>query len=238
MARVVAVGLPHHITQRGNGRRDVFLTDALKQTYLNLLREQARLHRLQILAYCLMTNHLHLVAIPLTPRAMAGALRHTHGRFAQYWNTERGAVGHMWQNRYYSCAMQPSRVWPVIRYVELNPLRAGIASRAEDYRWSSAAAHSRGLDPSGVLDMDWWAAAWTQGDWSAAFSGNEESDEKRGGADAIRRATYTGRPFADSEFTAGLERHLGRKLAAQPGGRPKKFNQDKRQMKFVSTASA
>ena len=95
IARVVAVGLPHHITQRGKGRRDVFVNDDLKHIYLDLLREQAANYRLRILGYCLMTNHLHLVAIPEAEHSMAGTLRHAHGRFAQYWNTARGGVGHM-----------------------------------------------------------------------------------------------------------------------------------------------
>ena len=234
MARVIAVGLPHHITQRGNGRRDVFLTDALRQTYLSLLREQAEHYHLRILAYCLMTNHVHVVALPLTDNAMAGTLRHAHGRFAQYWNTERGMVGHMWQNRYYSCALQPSRAWSVIRYVELNPVRAGMVQCAEEYAWSSAASHVGGLDASGLLDMDWWRRHWTEGCWADAlrWAGVDP------GADAIRKATYTGRPFGDREFVAGLERRLGRKLEAQRGGRPKKVAQDTMQVPLADSARA
>jgi hypothetical protein len=80
-----------------------------------------------------MTNHLHLVAIPDTEPALGRTLRHVHGRFAQYWNTEAKTVGHMWQYRYYSCPMEPARVWSVIRYVELNPVRAGLVDHALDY---------------------------------------------------------------------------------------------------------
>jgi len=83
-----------------------------------------------------------------------------------------------------------------------------------------------GVDVRGVLDMEWWANAWTQGDWAEAL----RVDEEVGCSDAIRRATYTGRPFADGEFTKSLERHTGRKLAPQAGGRPKKVNQDKMQV--------
>jgi putative transposase len=221
MARVVAVGLPHHVTQRGNGRRDVFLTNSLKRTYLDLLRQHASHCRLRILAYCLMTNHLHMVVIPETEQAMGRTLRHAHGRFAQYWNTELGGVGHMWQNRYYSCAMQASRVWGVIRYVELNPVRAGIVTSAQSYPWSSAAAHGSGFDGAGVLDMNWWRREWNEGDWTAAL----QLDPGDRSADAIRRSTYTGRPLGDADFVAGLERTLDRRLAAQRGGRPKKMPQ-------------
>jgi putative transposase len=236
MARVIAPGFPHHITQRGNGRRDVFLTDALKLTYLDLLAEQASRHRLHILAYCLMTNHLHLVAIPDSINAVAGALRHAHGRFAQHWNTTQRGVGHMWQNRYYSCPLQPSRVWSVIRYVELNPVRAGMVERATDYAWSSAAAHINGADVSGVLDMGWWKSNWTQGDWAIALT------DDPGDTDAIRRATYTGRPCDDREFIAGLEQETGRKLGPQKGGRPKKIHlensQDTMQLRLTTAAGS
>ena len=217
IARVVAVGLPHHITQRGNGKRDIFVTDDLKQTYLRLLHEQAANYRLRVLAYCLMTNHLHLVVIPQAEDSMASALRHAHGRFAQYWNTARGGVGHMWQNRYYSCPMEACRVWPVMRYVELNPLRGGMVTEAVRYPWSSAAAHATGLDESGVLDLDWWHKEWAEGDWLAALRADESAS-----ADDIRRATYTGRPLGGADFVANLEWKLGRALAAKPGGRPKK----------------
>ncbi len=232
MSRVVAVGLPHHVTQRGNGRRDVFLTDALRRIYLDLLHQHASHYRLRILAYCLMTNHVHLVVLPETSQSMAGTLRHAHARFAQLWNTERGSVGHMWQNRYYSCPLQAPRVWNVIRYVELNPVRAGMVSAAQDYPWSSAAAHGSGVDPWGVLDMDWWRREWTEGDWMAALG----VDPETAAVDAIRRATYTGRPLGDSEFIATLERDLGRKLEARRGGRPRKMPGDGAQLSLSACA--
>lgn len=228
MKRVVAAGLPHHVTQRGNQRRDVFLNDVLKQVYLDLLRQQASDYGLQILAYCLMTNHLHLVVIPGHERSLSGALRHTHGRFAQYWNTALKQVGHMWQDRYYSCPMEPAQVWPVVRYVELNPVRAGMVGKATDYRWSSAAAHTGGSDPNGLLDLEWWRENWGSGNWSETLRG----DETGSAVNEIRRATYTGRPLGGAEFIAGLERQLGRRLARQRGGRPKKAAEDARQLRL------
>ena len=116
-ARVVAVGLPHHITQRGNARQDIFTTDALRRAYLRLLSQHAATHRLRVLAYCLMTNHVHIVAIPETDSSMANTFRHAHGRFSQYWNTEQKRSGHLWQNRYYSCAVEEAAVGRVIAYV-------------------------------------------------------------------------------------------------------------------------
>jgi len=96
--RVVAIGLPHHITQRGNSRQDVFTTDVLRRAYLQLLSEHAAGNGLRLLAYCLMTNHVHIVAVPGTGASMANTFRHAHGRFSQYWNTEQKRTGHLWQN--------------------------------------------------------------------------------------------------------------------------------------------
>ena len=168
--RWVAVGLPHHITQRGNGRRDIFLDDRLKQIYLNVLADEARRFQLRILGYCIMTNHVHLIAIPETELAMAFTLRRAHGKFAQYWNTQVGTVGHMWQNRYFSCPVEPARVWSVLRYVEQNPVRAGMVPHATDYAWSSAAPHTQGMGAHRILDMSWWSREWTSGDWVTALN--------------------------------------------------------------------
>src|SRR5436190_9825913 len=116
--RVVAVGLPHHITQRGNARQDVFTTNSMRRAYLELLSEHAAGNGLRLLAYCLMTNHVHVVAVPATASSMANALRHAHGRFSQAWNTLENRTGHLWQNRYYSCPVEEAEVGKVLAYVE------------------------------------------------------------------------------------------------------------------------
>ncbi len=164
--RAIAVGLPHHVTQRGNGRRDVFLSDPLRRIYLDLLREHAVQNRLRILGYCLMTNHLHLVVIPEDPASMANTFRHAHGRFAQYRNTAFHTSGHLWQNRCYSCAVEERAVECVMAYVGNNPVRAQMTRRPEDYAWSSARAHLSGIDVSRCLDMSWWRTNKMQSNWS------------------------------------------------------------------------
>src|SRR5437879_10194335 len=153
--RVVAIGLPHHITQRGNAGQNVFTTDSLRHVHLQLLWEHAAGNGLRLLAYCLMTNHVHLVAVPEADSSMANTFRHAHGRFSQYWNTEQNRTGHLWQNRYYSCPMEELEVGRVMAYVENNPVRAGMVERAEDFEWSSAAAHLGRIRAGAMLDMDW-----------------------------------------------------------------------------------
>jgi len=228
MRRVVAVGVPHHITQRGNARQDIFVNDSVRRAYLRLLRQHARVNRLRVLAYCLMTNHAHIVAVPEHDASLANTFRHAHARFAQYWNTlfSRDGFhrdGHLWQNRYYSCPVEDAALWRVIAYVERNPLRARLVRRAGEYLWSSAPAHVSGHDPAGLLDMAWWAECWEPAEWRAILA--EGAPEEAGAGEeilAIRRATYTGRPYGSDAFIEELGRRLGRRLDRQKGGRPRK----------------
>ena len=223
--RVVAVGVPHHVTQRGNARQDVFLNDNLCCAYLELLAEHAQRNRLRILAYCLMTNHVHLVVVPETEHSLANTFRHAHGRFAQYGNTGFHRNGHMWQNRFYSCPVEESRVWRVIRYVEQNPVRAGMIETAATYPWSSAPAHV-GAGTSLGLDFDWWHRRWTAASWATIL---RDADDE---AAAIRLATYSGRPYGSGSFVRGLETELGRKLERRKGGRPRKGIRQTTQMQL------
>jgi putative transposase len=227
--RVVAVGAPHHITQRGNARQDVFLSDSIRRAYLRLLGLHAAACRLRILAYCLMTNHVHIVAIPDADTSMANTLRHAHGRFSQYWNTERNRIGHLWQNRYYSCPVEESAAGRVIAYVENNPVRAGLVDRAEDFEWSSARAHSAQADFGEMLDRDWWQPRWSAAEWRAILE-NRMAGAKE--LRSIREATYTGRPFGSAQFVAGLEQSLGRRLDFGRTGRSRRTDANENQMAF------
>jgi putative transposase len=109
------------------------------------------------------------MVIPEESASMANTFRHAYGRFAQYWNTEFRTSGHLWQNRYYSCAVEERAVGCVMAYVENNPVRAGMARCAEDYVWSSARAHLSGTDVAGCLDMNWWRTSEMQPGWSDAL---------------------------------------------------------------------
>jgi putative transposase len=141
LARVVAVDVPHHLTQRGNDRRLILDWDADRATYLSLLRENIELYGVSVMGYCLMSNHVHLIVVPSTGDGLAQALRQTHGRYASYWNTVHRASGHVWQGRYYSCPLDEPHLWEALRYTELNPLRARLVAKPESWSWSSAASH-------------------------------------------------------------------------------------------------
>ena len=227
MARVVAEGVPHHITQRGNGRRVVFDSDADRLIYLHLLRQYAALHDCKLAGYCLMSNHVHLVAVPGRADSLPIVLRDVHGRYATYLNSRQGASGHAWQGRYFSCPLDGGHLWAALRYVELNPVRAGMVGRADEYGWSSAAAHCGGPDRFGGLDLELWKAEWTADGWMSFLE--EASAEE---AEAIRRNTHTGRPLGAEEFIRQMEWRLGRSLAPQRGGRRPKERRPAEQERF------
>jgi putative transposase len=216
MARVVVPELAHHVTQRGNARREVFFSPQDRQVYLGLLQEYSAYYALRILGYCLMTNHVHLVVVPGHERSLAGTLREVHGRYARYRNAVERGSGHLWQSRYYSCAFEGVRLASVMRYVELNPVRAGIVKSAGDFAWSSALMHLGGADALRLLDLETWRREWSPEEWSQWLGGAAEE------AAAIREATHTGRVLGSERFVAELERKLERQLAPGKPGRPRK----------------
>ncbi len=136
--RCLLAGVACHITQRGVDRRITFSSEPDRATYLRLLRDNLPEADVAILAYCLMSNHVHLVAVPEREDSLALLLRRVHGRYAQYYNTRNGRTGHLWQNRYFACALGRNHLWTALAYVEGNPVRAGLARSAGEYPWSSA----------------------------------------------------------------------------------------------------
>jgi len=218
--RVVIPGVAHHVTQRGNNREPVFHSCEDRRFYLDLLARHAGHHGARVLGYCLMTNHIHLIAVPERESSLARTLGSTHSEYALALNQAYGRSGHVWQNRFFSCPLGESHLLSALRYVELNPVRAGLASEPAGWPWSSARAHTvdQALDP--VLDRRWVEhfGRWDYGEWreilTAGLSGGE--------SDSIRRATYAGEPLGSREFVAALERQTGRKLRVLARGRPPK----------------
>jgi putative transposase len=217
-ARVVIPECPHHITQRGNERRDVFFTSSDRHVYLGLLKQYAEFYSVDVLGYCLMTNHIHLVLLPHRTESLAKLLREIQMRYSQYRHALERGNGHLWQGRYYSCPVEPARLASVMRYVELNPVRAKLVDQAAHYPWSSAAGHLGRVDP--VLSIGDWRKCWSSQEWKAVLSdalsdGNQESA-------AIREATHGGRPLGSYEFVARLEAYANRSLKRGLPGRPRK----------------
>ena len=225
MARVVCPGFPHHITQRGVRRFNVFLEEADHILYRQLLDHYARRHGLGIASYCLMTNHVHIIGVPDNPDAIAKALGDCHGTYAAEFNKKYRKSGHVWQLRPYSCVLDEAHAWAAVRYVERNPVRAGMVARAEDYPWSSARAHC-GLATDALLTTDWPDTSFSP-DWSAWLSTTSDvAVEHR-----IRARTYTGRPCGSEEFVRQIESITGRRLApGKPGRKPKRTDETQRSL--------
>ena len=216
IARVVALETPYHVTHRGNHRSAVFFEDADRERYLALLAQHAKRYGMQVWAYCLMTNHVHLIVVGLQPHSLARAMGFAHMRYSRSVNQRLGWTGHLWANRFYSTALDGSHLWEAVRYVERNPVRAAMVARAEDYPWSSARSHVLG-QPNALLSdarpfpgpVENWS------DW-LAMPADEEAVQ------SIRRNTSTGRPSGSEPFVKQLEDRLRRQLRPMKAGRKPK----------------
>ena len=216
IARAVAPGLPHHVTQRGNFGQAVFDDDEDRERYLGWLAEFAGRCGTRIWAYCLMTNHVHFIAVPETANALARTFSQVHRRHARDSNRRHGRTGHLWQERFHSCVLEEAHLYAAVRYVERNPVRAGLVRRAETYRWSSARAHVAGTaDP---LLSEGCPLVETIADW-ADFLAPADDEHWTG---EFRRSTRTGRPVGSTSFVSEMEVRLDRTLKAEPRGRPRK----------------
>jgi len=210
MARAVLVGVPHHLTQRG------------------LVRAAAERFRAELLGYCLMTNHVHWVVAPRAGESLARAFGEAHGRYAAYANARMSRSGHFWQNRFFSCSLDRAHLWAALRYVERNPLLAGLAAAAADYPWSSAAAHTGDAALPDWLEPEPMRSCFTPREWAAYLESDTMGDEEVAFAEkyvygaAIRVAAVRGvgriaaRP--DAYRAAGRETEEGRLRRSVRGG--------------------
>ena len=218
LARVVAPGVPHHVTQRGNRRQATFFRPADYRLYRSLMAESCASAGVTIWAYCLMPNHVHLIAVPQTEAALGRAIGDAHRRYARAIHAREDWGGHLWQGRFASFPMDEPHLLAAARYVELNPVRARLRRRPEAHGWSSTKAHLAGRDDELVSVAPLLELV---GDW-AAFLADGLDDSQ---AAALRRHERTGRPLGDAGFVASVERRLGRSLAKRkPGPKPKRSN--------------
>jgi putative transposase len=222
---VIAVGVAHHVTQRGNGRRFLLESDAYRRVYMDLLRENLGLHEVLLVGYCLMSNHVHLIVIPTDTEGLALSMKQTHGRYASYWNVVHSSSGHAWQGRYFSCPLDGPHLWEALRYTELNPVRAQLVDEAQAWAWSSAAAHCGTVLAETFLSTELWQKHWTTAGWREYLAAGGTESELA----SIRQCTHTGRPLGTQEFVHALEESMVRRLVPQKGGRPAKPRRDARQ---------
>lgn len=212
IARVVLPGYPHHVTQRGNRRQPTFFCENDYKNYLALMAEWCRRHQVEIWAYCLMPNHVHLVTVPSSQEGLARAIGEAHRRYTLRINQREGWRGHLWQERFSSFVMDEQHLFAAVRYVELNPVRASLAGAPEDYPWSSARAHLAGADDALVSVQPMLNMV---GDWREFLSNADGKEE-----DLLRRNEKTGRPLGSSVFIDHIEKVSGKVLKHKRPGRP------------------
>jgi len=214
LARLVVPGVPHHVTQRGNRRQKTFFGEGDFALYAQLLREGCARAGTRIWAWCLMPNHVHLILVPAHEDGLRAAIGEAHRRYTRFVNEREGWRGHLWQERFASFPMDEKWLVACARYVELNPVRAGLAGRPEEWRWSSARAHL-GIRPDALTETG--PLLDRVGDWRALLDDGIEAAAR----DAIRASERSGRPLGDGRFVERLETALGRPLRPQPRGRPR-----------------
>lgn len=214
LSRVVIPGIPHHVTQRGNGRQRTFFEDDDYALYLDLLAAAAAAERAQVAvwSYCLMPNHVHVVLGPSDQEGLWRTFGDLHQRYTGFINARRRRTGHLWQGRYGSVTMDEAHFMTALRYVALNPVRARLVARAEDWPWSSTRALLAGRDDHVVTV----APALERVGNFAAFLG--EDFAKALAYAALRKAESVGRPVGSAQWLADMEARPGRPLAPQKRG--------------------
>ena len=216
LARLVIPGLPHHITQRGNRRQQTFFNDDDYAAYVELMSDWCREASVEIWCYCLMPNHVHLIAVPKTEDGLRRAVGEAHRRYTRRINFREKWRGYLWQGRFASFIMDEPYLLAAARYVELNPVRAKLVRSAERWPWSSASAHLSGRDDRLTKAAPLLAMV---ADWRGFLNSALPEDELRD----LRYHTSTGRPLGSVIFLEHLEALVGRVLKPQKGGRPSKF---------------
>jgi len=217
IARICAVSYPHHITQRGNNRETVFFEDKDREFYLKTLSRYSHKWAFEIWAYCLMTNHIHILTVPGREESLARGIGATNLVYTQYINRKYKRSGRLWQNRFFSTIVEKEPyLWATARYIEQNPVRAKLVRKAGDYPWSSARAHVSGMKDD-ILSRESWLEE-RELNVYREFLRHEDKETEA----SIRKATSTGRPLGTVEFIKRLEKILEHDMLPKKAGRPKK----------------
>ena len=219
-------GLPLHIVQRGNDRQRCFFEDHHYSLYLGLLTELARPHGCELHAHVLMTNHVHLL---LTPRASGNAsslMKNVGQRYVQYVNRTRNRTGTLWEGRFKSCLVDSEAyLLRCYRYIEMNPVRAGMVGDPSQYPWSSFSFNALGIPSPLVVPHPTYQALGSadrtrRAAYRALFDGRDDSD-----LEEIRSSVRTGIPLGTPAFLAQLAQRGVRVQAGQSGRPPRNRGQ-------------
>ncbi len=215
-SRLVVPGLPHHVTQRGVRSEDIFTDDLDRELYLMLMRQRAEPKGVRFLAWCLMTNHVHLIVVPEHEDSLARGIGEAHRRYTRAKNFREKVRGYLFQGRFSSCVLDERHLLAAVRYVELNPVRAKLVQDPARYEWSSAAYHL-GNERTDPLVTDRTLLGLVD-DWTTFLQDGIDELEAR----ELEKRLSDGRPCGSARFVQGLEKRFGRRLTAGRPGRPRK----------------
>ena len=203
ISRVVVPQYPHHITQRGVRSMDIFASDADRNAYLGFIAEEIDRYNVSILSWCLMTNHVHFIAVPRNTDSLARAFGEAHRRYTRMKNFNEGVRGYLFQGRFSSCVLDESHLLAAVRYIELNPVRAGMVKQPREYAWSSARFHL-GIKKADALVKDRTLLGLVS-DWKGILSSEDENK-----SEYLRLTTRTGRPAGNESFLSKVQKITGR----------------------------
>ena len=216
IALIIAPGIPHHVTQRGNRRLETFFCEEDYQAYLALMAEWCRKFNVSVWSYCLMPNHTHIIAVPETEEGLRMAIGEAHCHYSVMVNRRQKWTGHLWQGRFSSFPMDEAYLLVAAKYIEMNPVRAKLTPDPYAWKWSSAKAHADGTDDilvkvSPLLQM--------VGDWKLFLRDPDEEE-----ANKIRGHERTGRALGSDSFIESLGLSLMRAVKRRKAGRKKKVD--------------
>ena len=189
LPRIVIPNIPHHVTQRGNRRMQTFFEREDYEYYLKLMSVASKKFNIRFLAYCLMPNHIHLLVIPPKQESLRLAISYIHEKYSKFINEKKKWKGHLWQGRFFSVPLDAQHFEACVPYIELNPVRAGLIDKANEYEWSSAYSVQNYLNQNNEVLFE-----------------------------AIRKSSKTGRPCGSKEFIKKLEEESGVNLTPQKRG--------------------
>ena len=211
IARVVIPEYPHHIIHRGNRREKVFFRDEDKHSYVNYLRKCAKEAGVEFWGYCLMDNHVHFIVVPKKEDSLARCFKEAHKQYTRMINFRQNWRGHLWEGRFKSCVLSEKHLYAALRYVEMNPVRARIAKKAEDYPWSSAKAHVY-KERDALLSDNFVIREIS--DWAGYLADGDNGED----INLFTRHTEVGRPLGDGDFIEKIEKITGRFLRKNKPG--------------------
>ena len=208
-----------HVRQRGNNRQDVFFQDNDRLVYLAILRDLSRLRQCALHAYCLMTNHIHLLLTPSDEAGCSLMMRDLARRYASYFNRRYARTGQLWEGRFRSCLVDSARyVLGCYRYIELNPVRAGMVATPDAHPWSSHFGNiAARADPLITPHAEYVALGLTEASRIAAYQGLVQDREDAEIVAAMRESTETGFPLVGDSLKAELESQGVRIDRERPG---------------------